>query len=87
MSKNLSYFYSLISQMQTNLEKQFDDLLDQLREAESIIKERSMLNKITTNAAQEEFLQTEKSVLGGSVLPKTEHLSFGDAVGAWYRTT
>ena len=37
---------------------------------------------LPTNTAQEEFLQSEKSVLGGGVLPKTEHLSFGDAVAA-----
>ena len=37
-------------------------------------------DNLPTNTAQEEFLQSEKSVLGGSVLPKTERLSFGDAV-------
>ena len=39
-------------------------------------------DNLPTNTAQEEFLQSEKSVLGGSVLPKTERLSFGDAVAA-----
>lgn len=39
-------------------------------------------NNLPTNTAQEEFLQSEKSVLGGSVLPKTERLDFGDAVAA-----
>lgn len=39
-------------------------------------------DNLPTNTAQEEFLQSEKSVLGGSVLPKTERLSFGDAVVA-----
>lgn len=39
-------------------------------------------DNLPTNTAQEEFLQSEKSVLGGSVLPKTERLSFGDAVDA-----
>lgn len=33
---------------------------------------------LPTNTAQEEFLQSEKSVLGGGVLPKTERLSFDD---------
>ena len=39
-------------------------------------------DNLPTNTAQEEFLQSEKSVLGGSVLPKTERLGFGDAVAA-----
>ena len=39
-------------------------------------------DNLPTNTAQEEFLQSEKSVLGGSVLPKTERLSFGDAIAA-----
>lgn len=30
----------------------------------------------------EEFLQSEKSVLGGSVLLKTGHISLGDAIAA-----
>ena len=33
---------------------------------------------LPTNTAQEEFLQSEKSVLGGGVLPETERLSFDD---------
>lgn len=39
-------------------------------------------DNLPTNTAQKEFLQSGKSVLGGSVLPKTERLSFGDAVAA-----
>lgn len=39
-------------------------------------------DNLPTNTAQEEFLQSGKSVLGGSVLPKTERLSFGDSVAA-----
>ena len=37
---------------------------------------------LPTNTAQEEWLKEETSVAGGSVLPKTERLSFGDAVAA-----
>ena len=33
---------------------------------------------LPTNTAQEEFLQSEKSVLGGGVLPETERPSFDD---------
>ena len=39
-------------------------------------------DNLPTNTAQEEFLQTEKSVLGGSALPKTERLDFGQAIQA-----
>lgn len=37
---------------------------------------------LPTNTAQEEWLKEETSIAGGSVLPKTERLSFGDAVAA-----
>ena len=39
-------------------------------------------DNLPTNTAQEEWLKEETSVAGGSVLPKTERLSFGDAVAA-----
>lgn len=39
-------------------------------------------DNLPTNTAQEEWLKEETPVAGGSVLPKTERLSFGDAVAA-----
>ena len=39
-------------------------------------------DNLPTNTAQEEWLKEETSVAGGSVSPKTERLSFGDAVAA-----
>ena len=39
-------------------------------------------DNLPTNTAQEEWLKEETPVSGGSVLPKTERLSFGDAVAA-----
>ena len=39
-------------------------------------------DNLPTNTAQEEWLKEETSVAGGSVLPKAERLSFGDAVAA-----
>jgi hypothetical protein len=39
-------------------------------------------DNLSTNTAQEAWLKEETSVAGGSVLLKTERLSFGDAVAA-----
>lgn len=39
-------------------------------------------DNLPTNTAQEEWLKEETPVAGGSVLPKTERLSFGDAIAA-----
>ena len=39
-------------------------------------------DNLPTNTAQEEWLKEETPVAGGSVLPKTERLSFGTAVEA-----
>ena len=39
-------------------------------------------DNLPTNTAQEEWLKEETSVAGGSILPKTERLNFGDAIAA-----